>query len=493
MKRLLYILGMLVVLVSLTQATDGTRMIGFDALTIGRGGTTYGFFDSPSLMMTNPAGISFLNGSMLDANFSLMVPSLHFSNNLNNADGKTNYFPMPALAYVNKSEGSPLTWGLGAFTQGGMGSDFMLNNALYGATKQTYHSQFAVMQGGLSAAYKITPDFSIGASAHGVYSTMEFEMPYSLSPSLLQGIAQPGMTFGQMFSAPPSMGGFGYTEVTASANMNSLTAFGFSGKIGLAYKLNDKINLGLAYTSSTALNFKNGTANMDMTAQLNDAFGKAVQGYMAQNPAATPAQAQAAVMGEFGGMGIDLTKGAVAKYDLEATMKLPQSLGFGMSYVAATNVRLAFDAEWINWSSAFDVMGLSLSNGANPNINTMMGNTGNFAINFPLDWKDSYSFRIGGEYDVNSSLTVRAGFDYGNNPVPASTIFPVFPAIVEDHISLGASYALSQSLKLNGAYELALNNTETASSQSLVANEYNNSSSQLSENTFNLSLSWMLN
>ncbi len=36
-------------------------------------------------------------------------------------------------------------------------------------------------------------------------------------------------------------------------------------------------------------------------------------------------------MGEFGGMGIDLTKGAVAKYDLEATMKLPQSLGFGMS------------------------------------------------------------------------------------------------------------------------------------------------------------------
>ncbi len=96
-------------------------------------------------------------------------------------------------------------------------------------------------------------------------------------------------------------------------------------------------------------------------------------------------------------------------------------------------------------------MGLSLSNGANPNINTMMGNTGNFSINFPLDWKDSYSFRIGGEYDVNSSLTVRAGFDHGNNPVPASTIFPVFPAIVENHISVGASYALSQSLKLHGA------------------------------------------
>jgi long-subunit fatty acid transport protein len=167
----------------------------------------------------------------------------------------------------------------------------MLNNALLGTTQQEYHSKLAVMQGGASASYKLTPEFSVGASAHLVYGMMEFTMPYSLSPSVMKGIAQPGMTFGQMFAAPPAQGGFGYTEVTAAAGMNSHTAFGFSGKIGLAYKLNEKISLGLAYTSPTTLNFKNGTAKMDMTAQLNDAFGKAVQGYMMQNPSATPGQA----------------------------------------------------------------------------------------------------------------------------------------------------------------------------------------------------------
>ena len=80
---------------SSVYATNGTRMVGFNSKTIGRGGTAIGLFDSPSLMMTNPGGLSFLNGSSLDVNFSLMVPALHFSNGLNDADGKTNYFPLP--------------------------------------------------------------------------------------------------------------------------------------------------------------------------------------------------------------------------------------------------------------------------------------------------------------------------------------------------------------------------------------------------------------
>ncbi len=488
-----FVVAIVAVLAANAFATDGIRMVGFNAKTIGRGGTTLGLFDNASLMMTNPSCMSYMSGSIIYANFSLMVPSLHFTNSLNDASGKTNYFPLPALAYVNHQENNPLTWGVGAFTQGGMGADFTLNHALFGTTQQEYHSNLAVMQGGASASYKFTPAFSVGASAHLVYGMMEFKMPYSLSPSVMQGIAQPGMTFGQMFAAPPAQGGFGYTEVTAAADMNSLTALGFSGKIGFAYKLNEKISIGLAYTSPTTLNFKNGKAKMDMTAQLNDAFGKAVQGYMMQHPAATSAQAQAAVMAQFGAMGIDLTKGAVADYDLEAKLKLPQSIGFGMSYMAAHNVRLAFEVEWIDWKDGFDVMSLSLSNGANPNINKMMGNAGSFSIDFPMNWKDSYCFRVGGEYDVNPSLTLRAGYAYGSNPVPETTVFPVFPAIVENHITLGGSYAISQPLVIHLAYELALNKKVTASSQSLIAKEYNNSVSQLSENIFHISVSWMLN
>jgi long-chain fatty acid transport protein len=260
-------------------ATDGTRMVGFNAKMLGRGGTTIGIFDSPTLMMTNPAGISFLDHNALDVNFSLMIPTVHFQNGLNDVDGKTNYFPLPGVAYVQTAEEKSLSWGIGAFTQGGMGADFTLNHNLFRNQSgqfvpQEYHSKFAVMQGGPSVAYKLSPQVSIGASAHVVYGQLEFSMPYSLSPSIMKGVVNPatGMTFGDMFAAPPAQGGLGYTEVTAVAKMTDLTAIGFQGKIGLAYKMSKDVSFGVSYTSPASLTFKNGKASMDMTAQLNDAF-----------------------------------------------------------------------------------------------------------------------------------------------------------------------------------------------------------------------------
>jgi long-subunit fatty acid transport protein len=127
------------------------------------------------------------------------------------------------------------------------------------------------------------------------------------------------------------------------------SAFGFGAKIGFAYKLNDQISLGLNYTSPTTMSYKKGAASMDMTAQMNDAFGKAVQGYLMQNPTATPEEAQAAMVQQFGQMGIDLTKGAVARYNLEAKLKFPQSIGLGTSTSSTKEFRFVLDLEWINW------------------------------------------------------------------------------------------------------------------------------------------------
>jgi long-chain fatty acid transport protein len=474
---------------SAALATNGIRMVGFTPVSVGRGGTALGIFDRPSLMMSNPAGLSFLTGSSLDVNFSLMVPALKFTNALNSADGKTNYFPLPGVAYATTAE--DLAWGVGVFTQGGMGADFLLKHALF-PSAQEYHSKLAVMQGGPAVAYKLSPALSLGLSAHIVYSMMDFTMPYSLSPIVMRGIAQPGMTFGQMFAAPPAQGGFGYTEVTAAARMPDLTAFGFNGKVGLAWQATPSVTIGLSYSTPVPLTFKGGKAGMDMTAQMNDAFGKAVAGYMAQNPSATQQQAQAAVMANFAGLGIDISKGVVASYNLEAKLTLPQTIGIGASWKLSELVILAADLEWVNWKDAFDTMTLNLSGGSNTNINTMMGNNGSFTMEFPMYWANSFNIRLGGEYVASHMVTLRAGYAYGANPVPASTIFPVFPAVVENHLMIGATLGLSESMGLNLAYEMALNKSQKASAQSIVAQEYNGSTSELAENIFHISLSWKL-
>ncbi|MBI1344051.1 MAG: hypothetical protein GC171_14075 [Terrimonas sp.] len=490
---------MLFLTFSALYGQNGTRLIGYDAKTIGRGGTVTGFFDNPSLMMNNPGGISFLDATQLDINFSLMAPTVSFQNAYNNTEGKKNYFPLPSLWYVNKPRESKWTYGFGLYTQGGMGADFSLNHPLYknqqgDYIQQTYHSKFAVMQGGPSVAYQLNKKLAVGVSAHLVYSQMEFQMPYSLSPNMLKGIINPqnGFTFGNMFSAPFESGGLNYSEVTASANMKDLNAFGFAGKIGIAYKATKDLSLGLNYNSPTRLHFKNGKADMDMSAQMNDAFARVMMGILQQNPGMSAEDAQVAAMNNFSQLGIDLSKGAVAAYDLSNTFSLPQSIAFGVSLNATRKIRLGLDVEWINWANAFDKMQLSLSGGKNPNINTMMGNNGSFSIDFPLNWKNTVVIRTGTEFDLSQKLTGRLGYAYGSNPVPAATVFPVFPAIVKHHIMTGLSYRVSQKFAINLAYEHAFKNELKASNPSLIANEFNNSTSGLKTSIYHLSVSWKL-
>jgi len=496
MKNILILLVSLLVLTE-AYSQNGTRLIGFDAKTTGRGGVSTGFFDNTSLLMTNPAGISFLKENMLEADFSMMIPKLKFTNTINDAEGNSATYPLPSLGVTYTPKKSKLTIGLGFFTNGGMGSDFKLNHQLFkdaagNYVQQEYYSKFAVMQGGPSLSYKFSKNFSVGFSAHMYYSMMDFRMPYSLSPNELKGVVNPqtGMTFGQMFSAPQSQGGLGYSEVTAYANMSDLTAFGFGGKIGLAYKVNDMFSLGLSYTLPVDLTYKNGKADMDMTYQMNDAFGRVVMGYMTNYPGITQQQAMDSAMTAFTQMGIDLSLGAKATYDLENKLSMPQQISFGFSYAPNKKFRFGMDFEWLNWKKAFEKMEMSMSGGQNANINRMLGNTGSFSLNFPLEWKDTYVIHAGGEYGFSKLFTFRAGFTYGTNPVPESTVFPVFPAIVENHIMAGGTFNLNKKFAVNIVYEMALNKQLTATNPSTVANEYNGSTSQLETMLFHLSIDW---
>lgn len=497
MKKQHILPAVILVLASLTSsAQNGTRLIGFDAVTSGRGGTSTGFFDNPSLMMNNPAGLSFLKSNQADLSVSLMAPDVHFQNTLNNSSGKYNLFPLGCLSYAKKYS-DKISFGIGIFTQGGMGADFDLYHALYTDLNgnyftQKYHSKFAVMQGGGSFAYKLTNHLSLGVTADLVYGQVEFQMPMAMPPSMMKGEITGKGTFGDLFSAPASSGGLGYSEVVASANLQNLTALGFNGKIGLAYKPNDRFSMGINYSLPINLTYKNGTADMDMSYQLNNAMSRVMAGIIEEYPGTSQEQAQQMAMTMFSQMGIDLTKGAADKFDAKAKFGLPQSVAAGVFFSPAKKLRLALDAEWINWANAFDKMDISLTNGTNPNISKMMGTSGSISMAFPMYWKNTVVIRSGVEYDVVPSLVLRGGYAYGNNPVPSSTVFPVFPAVVKHHLTLGGSYKISKAVVLNAAYEHAFNNDQKAAATSLVGSEYNNSISSLENNIFHMSVSWLM-
>ncbi len=480
------------------HAQNGTRLIGFDAVTSGRGGTATGVFDNPSLIMNNPAGLSFLKQSQADLSISLMAPSVYFRNNLNDAYGKNNLFPLGCVSYARKTNGK-LSWGAGIFTQGGMGADFSLNHDLYtdqngNYVQQPYHSKFAVMQGGGALAYQLSTTLSVGVTANLIYGQVEFAMPMSMPPAMMGGVLDPtkGLTYGDLFGAPAAEGGFGYNEVVASANMESLHAFGFNGKIGFAFKPNERFSAGINYSLPVNLNYKNGAATMDMTYQMNNAFGKVVGMIMQQYPDMNPQQAQQQAMTMFANMGIDLSKGVKDRYDAQAGFGLPQSLAAGLFFAPVKKLRLSLDAEWINWKKAFDQMDITLTNGSNPNISKMLGTAGTISMAFPMHWKNTVVIRTGVEGDVAPDFTLRAGYVYGSNPVPASTVFPVFPAVVKHHLTAGTSVKVAKNLVINAAYEYAFRNNQRAGAISEVGNQYNNSLSGLENSIFHVSVSWMI-
>ena len=65
-------------------------------------------------------------------------------------------------------------------------------------------------------------------------------------------------------------------------------------------------------------------------------------------------------------------------------------------------------------------------------------------------WIDSTVFAIGIEHDWNENLTLRAGFNYGRSPIPNERVFAnfLFPAISEEHLTIGGSYKFTNALEL---------------------------------------------
>jgi len=497
----------LVFLAVSSYAQNGTRAVDYSTRSIGRGGTEIGFFDGPSVMITNPAGMSFIKKPVLNANAIFMVPPTHFKNYkkdasgkvtttlLNDNDGEKILYVMPSLAYVHNIKDSKFTFGAGVFTTGGMGTEAKYLHQLF-ATPQNYRSRFGVIESVISGSYLITPNLSFGITGEFVYSTIELSQPFSLPPSVLQGkvvTSQGTTTFGNYFSNPRPAG-LGYRELTAAAEMTNLKSYTFGGKIGFAYKFNEVFTFGASYTASVPLNFKNGNAQMDMSAQFNEAAGRAVMNLMQIYPGISQDSATHMVMAFFGANGINPAAGFVANYTVTNEFKTPQSFGFGLKYAPLSKLRFGFDFEWLNWSKAFDKMKITLSSGSNSNINKLINNGGtgqsDLVVEFPMNWKDAVILKFGGEYDLCKKMTVRAGYSYSTNPIPSETIIPIMPAILEHHIMAGFSYDILEKLTMNLALEYGVKNTVTGSANHKVASEYINSESSLQNLLGHISLNY---
>ncbi len=84
-------------------------------------------------------------------------------------------------------------------------------------------------------------------------------------------------------------------------------------------------------------------------------------------------------------------------------------------------------------------------------------------------WQDVGVWKIGVQYALDASLTLRAGYGRSDNPIRSEDVtFNILaPGVVQNHYTLGATYALDKESEITGAFMYAQKNS--VSGQSLFA------------------------
>jgi long-chain fatty acid transport protein len=130
------------------------------------------------------------------------------------------------------------------------------------------------------------------------------------------------------------------------------------------------------------------------------------------------------------GSGTVVQSGLPGQYDVSHDQNWPQSVQLGVGVLATPNLKLAFQAEWHQWSQ-IDTIDVIFPNGGLPNQA------------YPEYWNDNYTARIGGEYSLSRNVQLRAGAYYDSPAVPDSTLERQYSDSHKVGVSLGTSFHMA--------------------------------------------------
>jgi long-chain fatty acid transport protein len=90
-------------------------------------------------------------------------------------------------------------------------------------------------------------------------------------------------------------------------------------------------------------------------------------------------------------------------------------------------------------------------------------------------WEDQDVFMLGVAYKATDALTLRAGLNMANNPVPDTYLNALFPAIIKNHVTAGFGYSINKKSHLDLAFSYAPKVTATSGFTSVATSheQYN--------------------
>jgi long-chain fatty acid transport protein len=171
--------------------------------------------------------------------------------------------------------------------------------------------------------------------------------------------------------------------------------WGFGYNLGLLVKLTDKISFGAAYRSEVELEVNKGDVKLSGVDPLLSAFFPSTKG--------------------------------------DADVDLPQQVVAGVAAQLTDDLVIEIGLRWEDWDST-DELKVELDTP----IFFQTSQT------IPRDWQSTWTYNIGGQYQINESVALNAGYLYGQNAVPGSTFEPLIPDSDAHLFCLGTDLSFGQ-------------------------------------------------
>lgn len=271
----------------------------------------------------------------------------------------------------------------------------------------------------------LNPNLALGIS---VYGNGGMNTEYTTSPFAAIGGSSPaGVDLSQLFISPTVAWKTGAHAFGASLNL-AYQRFQARGLQPFAMFSSDPANLtDRGYDTSTGWGVRVGwTGQITPSVTLGATYQTKTQ------------------MGKF-----DKYKGLFAE---QGGFDIPENYGVGVAWKATPGLTLAADVQRINYGDVASV--------GNP-INCLFTGCqlgGDNGAGF--GWQNTTVYKIGAMYELNSSWTLRGGFVTLKQPIPQSqTLFNILaPGVVENHVTLGATWQVSKQSELTLGYMHALEN-----------------------------------
>lgn len=400
------------------HATNGMLMEGYGPISTGMGGASQAIDHGNAGMAANPATLGLMpdGTSRLDVAFGILGPDVKSSMMGMDAKSSGTSYLMPALGYTKRS--GAYTYGIGMFAQGGMGTEYEATSFLAMGSGAPVRSELGVGNVIFPVAYQVNPNLTVGATLKFMWSSLD--MLFAATPAQLGGM----VTGGSGALGGAIAGGALNTATWARINFSDSNDFtgaakatGFGASLGAVYKVNKDVTVGGSYQFKSALD--------DMKTSSSAASMTASTGFT--------------------------DSGQITVIDFQ----MPSVFAVGASWQAQPALLLAADLKYIGWADAMKSFKMRYDS-------AVIG--GSVSFSMPQNWKDQTVLSLGMAWKANEQLTLRAGVNLADNPIPDAYVNPLFPATVKSHVTLGLGYKVSEAGDFNASLTVAPSTTVTSGS-----------------------------